>query len=251
MRRWLPGSLATLTILAQIIWPLATGSPRDGLTAATVVLFALSCASHAWIVRGPLWMLGWLVISGGIGLLAEVLGTNTGFPFGHYSYADRLGPTLFGVPAVIPLAWAMMSYPCLLAARRLTTGPLKTAAIAAFALASWDLFLDPQMVGEGHWTWSSASVILPGVEGIPLQNFVAWFGVALLLMLILDRLPRRRSDGDVPPDGVPAVLLTWTYVSNILLNSVFAHRPSVALWGGIAMGLVVIPYLWRVWTARA
>ena len=31
----------------------------------------------------------------------------TGFPFGAYAYAGALGPTLLGVPLVIPLAWAM------------------------------------------------------------------------------------------------------------------------------------------------
>lgn len=247
--RALPWVLAAATVLAQIAWPLTSGSTRDVLTAVTVVLFFLASASHALLVRGFLWALGWFVVSAGIGLAVEVLGTRTGLPFGSYDYADRLGPTILGVPAIIPLAWAMMSYPALLAARRLSKGPLLTPVIGAIALASWDLFLDPQMVGEGHWTWSQEGPELPGIAGIPAQNFVAWLLVSLVMMLLLDRLPRRRTDG-AEGDGVPALLYLWTYFSSVLLNAVFEQRTGVAIWGAVAMGLVAIPYAWSLWTGR-
>lgn len=248
--RALPWVLALVTIAAQIIWPLSSGSVRDPLTVLTVVLFFLTCASHALIARGIIWTAGWFLISAGIGLVAEVIGTRTGLPFGDYTYADRLGPSLAGVPVIIPLAWAMMSYPALLAARRLVRGPLATAAVGALALASWDLFLDPQMVGEGHWTWTLDNTLtLQGIDGIPVANFVGWGLVSLLLMLLLDRLPRRRNDG-AEGDGVPALMYLWTYVSCVLLNAVFLHRPGVALWGGVVMGLVAIPYAYALWTGR-
>jgi carotene biosynthesis associated membrane protein len=248
--RALPWLLALITIGAQIAWPLTHGATRDALTVATVALFFLTSATHALTARGVLWTLGWLVLSLGIGLGAEVLGTRTGFPFGNYAYSDRLGPVLLGVPVVIPLAWAMMSYPALLAARRLTSGPLLTPVVGAVALASWDLFLDPQMVGEGHWTWTLDNTpVLIGITDVPIQNFVGWLLVALVLMLLLDRLPRRRSDGGVG-DGVPALMFLWTYVSNVVLNAVFLHRPGVALWGGIVMGVVALPYAYALWTGR-
>jgi putative membrane protein len=247
--RALPWVLALLTIGAQIAWPLTSGQTRDVLTAATVVLFFLASASHAVIVRGWLWALGWFIASAGVGYGAELLGTRTGLPFGEYVYDDRLGPMVLGVPAVIPLAWAMMSYPALLAARRLVNGPLLTPVVGALALASWDLFLDPQMVGEGHWIWQDGGPELPGIAGIPAQNFVGWILVSLVLMLLIDRLPRRRTDGG-EGDGVPALLYLWTYVSSILLNAVFEQRTGVAIWGAVAMGLVAIPYAWSLWTGR-
>ena len=250
VRRALPWVLALATVLAQIAWPLTHGSTRDALTVVTVVLFFLASASHALLVRGRLWTLGWFVVSAGIGFGVEVLGTRTGLPFGSYSYAASLGPRLQGVPVVIPLAWAMMSYPALLAARRLVTGPLLTPVVAAVALASWDLFLDPQMVAEHHWTWSlDQTPVLVGISNVPLQNFVAWLLVALVLMLLLDRLPRRRGDGGAG-DGVPALLYLWTYLSSVLLNAVFLHRPGVALWGGVVMGLVAVPYAVALWSGR-
>jgi uncharacterized membrane protein len=248
--RTLPWALAIATILAQIAWPLTHGATRDTLTIVTVVLFFLTSGSHAFLTRGVLWATGWFVASAGIGLLAEVLGTRSGLPFGTYSYATTLGPEVAGVPVVIPLAWAMMSYPALLVGRRLVTGPLLTPVVAAVALASWDLFLDPQMVGEGHWHWTlSGTPVLVGITNVPLQNFVGWLLVSLVLMLLLDRLPRRRADG-AEGDGVPALMYLWTYVAGVLLNAVFLHRPGVALWGGIVMGLVAIPYAYALWTGR-
>jgi putative membrane protein len=105
------------------------------------------------------------------------------------------------------------------------------------------------MVAEGHWTWTVEGPTLPGIEAVPLQNFVGWLLVSLLIMLVLDRLPRRRTDG-AEGDGVPALMYLWTYVSSILLNAVFVGRPAVALWGGVVMGLVAIPYAYALWTGR-
>ena len=133
--RLLPWALAAATILAQILWPLAHGQTRQTLTLVTVVLFFLTSASHAVLRRGWLWAAGWFAASAGIGLLAEILGVHTGLPFGSYTYADTLGPKFAGVPVVIPLAWAMMSYPALLVGRLLARGPLTTPIVAAGALA--------------------------------------------------------------------------------------------------------------------
>ncbi len=44
---------------------------------------------------------------------------------------------------------------------------------------------------------------------------------------------------------MPALLYLWTYVSSVLLNAFFVDRPGVAIWGGIVMGLVAIPYAYR------
>jgi putative membrane protein len=250
LRRRLAPTLAVVAIGLQVCWPLTSGPTRDVVTVSAVVAFFFAVAAHAVVVRGTAWACGWLLISGGLGLGAEVLGMRTGLPFGDYTYADRLGPELLGVPVVIGLAWAMMSYPCLLAGRRLTRHPVATAALAGLLLASWDLFLDPQMVAEGHWSWQAITTQLPGIPGVPLQNFVGWLLVAVVLMLVLDRLPRRGDDGAVPPDGVPLALLTWTWLSNVALAAAIDHRPGAALWGGLVMGAVLVPYLVVVWVDR-
>jgi len=247
--RYIPWILAGATIFVQIVWPLTHGTTRDSLTVLAVILFFLTSASHALLTRGIMWTLGWFGISASIGFITELIGVHTSFPFGVYSYGDRLGPALFGVPLLIPLAWAMMSYPALLVGRRLAKGTMTSSVIGAVALSTWDLFLDPQMVSEGHWTWSDTGPQLPGIPGIPFQNFVGWFFVSLVMMLALDRLPRRRTDGGFG-DGVPALMYLWTYVSSVILHGLFEHRGGVALWGALLMGSVAVPYAYKLWVGR-
>ena len=232
-----PGALAAATVLLQIAYPLVDGDPRDVLTVVTVVAFFLASTTHALVHRGPAWTAVFVLVTTGTGLVAEAVGTATGFPFGAYTYADSLGWKLLGVPVVIPLAWAMMAYPCLLVGQRLSRSRVGAALIGGWALAAWDLFLDPQMVEAGHWRWTDVSYALPGAPDIPGSNHLGWLGVALLMLAVLQLLPRREAD-----DRVPAALFLWTYASSVLANAVFFDRPVTAVVGGIGMGLVAVPY---------
>ncbi len=233
----LPETLAAVTVLLQIGYPLTSGRPRDALTVATVLAFFLATTSHALSRRGARWTAAYLLVTVGTGLAAEAVGTATGVPFGAYSYAGSLGPRLLAVPVVVPLAWAMFAYPCLLVGQRLGGTPLRAALVGGWALASWDLFLDPQMVSAGHWTWQHVRVGLPGASDVPVSNTAGWLAVGLLMLGVLQALPRVPAD-----DRQPAALFLWTYASSVLAFAVFFGRPLVALVGGLAMGLVAVPY---------
>ncbi|MEO6206288.1 MAG: carotenoid biosynthesis protein [Mycobacteriales bacterium] len=236
-RGQLPLVLAGLTVLLQIAYPLVHGHPRAVLTVVTVVAFFLASVSHALLHRGFLWTAAFVTVTSGTGLIAEAVGTATGYPFGNYAYADSLGVKLLGVPLVIPLAWSMMAYPCLLVGQRLSRSRWGAAALGGFALASWDLFLDPQMVEAGHWRWADVRLALPGAPDIPVSNYLGWLAVAVLMIGVLQLLPRRDAD-----DRQPAALFVWTYGSSVLANAAFFGRPLTALVGGLGMGLVTIPY---------
>jgi putative membrane protein len=224
-------------VLLQVAYPLVSGEARDALTVVTVLVFFAASAAHALVPRGPRWAGLFVLVTAGAGLLAESVGTATGFPFGDYDYAGSLGAKLLGVPAVIPLAWSMMAYPCLLVGQRLCRSPLPAALVGGAALASWDLFLDPQMVEAGHWRWTDVRHALPGAPDVPVSNYVGWLLVAVLIVGALQLLPRREAD-----DRVPAALFLWTYGSSVLANAVFFDRPLTAVVGGVGMGLVAIPY---------
>ncbi len=245
--RGLPWLLTAATLAAQVTYPLVEGERLRQVTVAVVLLAAAACLAHAWVHRGPAWALALLAITGGGGLAAEAVGVHTALPFGEYAYAGTLGPQLLEVPLVVPLAWTMMAYPVLLAARRLTRRWV--VPLGAYALTAWDVFLDPQMVGDGHWTWADPEPSLPGVPDIPLTNFAGWFVVGTLMMLALTAaLPRdARSPAD---EAVPATLLTWTWLGYVLGNVFWFGTASVALVGGVALGLFVLPYLWSLWQSR-
>lgn len=238
---WVPWTLAAAGVLLQVAYPLVAGSALRAVTVTSVASLAAAVVAHAALARGVRWALGLVAVAGGMGFAVEAVGVATGWPFGAYAYAGSLGPQLAGVPVLVPLAWLMLAYPALLAGRRLA-GPRASWALAAWTLAAWDLFLDPQMVAAGHWSWAFPEPSLPGVPGVPLTNYAGWLLAATAMMLLLDRLPRSPADGRPPGDAVPAVVLLWTYASQVLANVAFFGRPAVALWGGVAMGLTAVPY---------
>ena len=249
----LPWLLLAVLVLVQIGYPLSAGATRAGLTVLTVVLGYLLSVSHALLTRGPRAAAALVAVATGGGLAVEAVGVATGFPFGTYDYSGQLGPKLFGVPLIIPLAWTWMAWPAWLAAVRLTGGRAgrrtghrigRRAArivLAATGLAAWDLFLDPQMVAEGYWTWQAATPALPGVPGIPIGNYLGWLGFALVLMTALSAAAGPGASAAAPADGPMLALWLWTYASSVLAHAVFLGLPASALWGGVVMGAVVLP----------
>ncbi|GIE76012.1 membrane protein [Actinoplanes philippinensis] len=228
-------------ILAQICYPLTEGGTRAGLTVATVLIGVMLSVSHAWLSRGAR-AAGALVGTAMLGGFAvEAIGVATGFPFGTYDYSGQLGPKLLGVPLIIPLAWTWMAWPAWLAALRVARGRVARIAVAAGGLAAWDLFLDPQMVAEGYWRWHDPVPALPGVPGIPVGNYLGWLGFAILLMTVLSaaRIVSSPAPGDTPM----LALWLWTYFSSVLAHAVFLDLPASAAWGGVLMGLAVLPLL--------
>lgn len=238
-----PWVLGAGAVGVQIAFPL-TGGGTPTLTVVSVLLFALASVSHALLTRGPGAAVGLVVIAGGGGLVIEAVGLATGLPFGEYRYTDALGFSLLGVPLVVPAAWTMMSYPALVVGRRLAAalgrGRGATTVLGAWALASWDVFLDPQMVDAGNWFWLDPTPALPGVPGIPISNFGGWLLVSLVMVAALDRVMPTRPATD---DHLPLTLWLWTYLSSVMAAAVFFGRPSVALVGGVLMSLVGVPLI--------
>lgn len=249
--------VAGAAVLTQIAYPLVDGNPDAAtnpalvtVTVVSVLLFATACVLHSAATLGPVAAAAVLLLPAGIGFASEALGVATGYPFGHYGYADTLGPKLLDVPILVPLAWVMMAYPCLLAGRAVARGRRGGALVAVVAsgwlLASWDLFLDPQMVTAGHWRWAFPEPHLPAVPGVPLTNYAGWLLVALLIQTALHATV---PDSGRRPVAVPAVLLTWTWLGSTVANLAFFGRPAVALYGFVAMGVVTLPALVR-WRRR-
>lgn len=247
IRRRLPWLLLGMLLLAQIGYPLTTGTTRARLTVATVVLGYLLSVGHALLTRGPRTAAALVLVTTCGGLAVEALGVTTGVPFGGYDYAGTLGAKLAGVPWVIPLAWTWMAWPAWLAAVRLAPPGWTRIALAGLGLASWDLFLDPQMVAEGHWTWADPEPALPGVPGVPVGNYVGWLVVALLMMALLrlatgqDGSASGRTREPWSADHPMYALYLWTYASSILAHAVFLDLPGSALWGALAMAGVALP----------
>jgi uncharacterized membrane protein len=226
-------ALLAALVLAQICYPLTAGGARAGLVVVTVLLGYAASVTHAAMSRGAR-TAGALAALAVAALVVEAVAVRTGVPFGEYAYGAALGPRVLGVPVIIGLAWAWMAWPAWLAAARLVRHSAARIAVGAIALASWDLFLDPQMVAAGYWHWNG--------NAIPVSNYLGWLVVAAGVMALVRLVDRPGRDTDAPMHA----LYLWTYASSVLAHAVFLDLPGSALRGAVGMGVVAIPLAVRL-----
>ena len=237
--RALPLLLAGLLVLTAIAYPLTSGAARDTVSWTIVVLGSLLSVVHAGLSRGARTAAGLLVLVAATAIVFEAVGLATGFPYGSYRYSDALGPTLLGVPFLVPLAWLMMAWPSWVLADLLAAPvrPARRAAVrivaAAALFAAWDVVLDPQMVQAGYWTWSHPRPGLPGIDTVPLTNLAGWLLAGLVLMALLDLLVARTSVPDAPRigDAAPLLALGWMTLGGALAHAGWLGLPGSAAWG--------------------
>ena len=231
-RSWLPLGLALALVLTAIAYPLTDGDARDVVSWTIVLLGSGVSVSHAWLSRGPRTGLGVLGLVAVVAVLFEALGLSTGFPYGEYTYSDALGPTLLGVPFLVPLAWLMMAWPSWVLAAWLAprSRPVRVA-VAAYVFAAWDVVLDPQMVQAGYWRWAHPSPGLPGIDTVPLTNLAGWLLAGLVLMALLDLLVARTATETRIGAVAPLLTLGWMTLGGALAHAGWLGLPGSAAWG--------------------
>ncbi|MBI1267396.1 MAG: carotenoid biosynthesis protein [Cryomorphaceae bacterium] len=119
----------------------------------------------------------WTVV---VSFLIEVLGVNTGWPFGEYYYGVTLGPQLFNTPILIGLLWLLLLIGSWQLANRISKNLFVRSLLAALLMTCLDYFMEPVAVNLGFWTWMNGQ--------IPLSNYISWFAVALALSLGMSKL---------------------------------------------------------------
>ena len=241
---------ASATVLANILWALASGGTRDALTIIGVLAFATASGLHAYAAYGRKFLVQFASVALIATFVIEVLGVATSFPFGTYEYdAQRLGLSVAGVPLLIPFAWFMMLYPSWLISRDLFKSKYLAIPTGALLMSTWDLYLDPQMVNEGYWVWFIDGT---ATKIIPLTNFFGWFlSTAVIFALLSVVLKSSRS---LVSNATPYALVLWVWLGSFLVNIVpvspFFNQPAVAVSGVIGMGIVLIPWSWTLWQRR-
>jgi putative membrane protein len=224
-------------------YPLSSGGFLRFITIASVLMGAIAMLLHAYLAHGQKYLLRYLLLTYTFGYLIELCGVHTTWPFGEYSYDASLGVSLAGVPLIVPCAWVMMVHPALVAARRVT--PQWTFLYGGAILAAWDLFLDPQMVAAGRWSWIVDGAAVPFAPDIPLSNPFGWLLSGLLIVGLLNRvLPferRKESTGT----GAVTVLLGWVLFSGLVGNLFFFDRPGLAIFASLIFGALVAPFIFK------
>jgi carotene biosynthesis associated membrane protein len=133
-----------------------------------------------WRSLGPALVFFFLIWGSMVGGMSELAGTQTGWPFGAYSYTQWLGPKLLDhVPYFIPLSWFAMSIVSLDLAARLTHSRVTRVVVASVFMVLWDVALDPAMSRAfPFWVYPEGGFFF----GMPASNWAGWFLVSLVIM---------------------------------------------------------------------
>ena len=132
-----------------------------------------------------------------LGFGIEVIGVRTGRIFGYYLYGPGLGFSVLETPLVIGINWLTLAY----CAWKIFQGryPVLLSAVAgAFLMLMYDIVLEPVAVNLSWWIWIHGA--------IPLQNFIAWFVISFLFILMLQQSGHKEKN--------PVV--TWLFLIQLL-----------------------------------
>jgi|SRR6478672_1302723 len=244
-----PDLILGLSTTGQVLfqWGMAGGG-------VVYILFGTAAvAIYAYRTLGLWHWLTFMLPAVFLSLSSELLGTSTGFPFGHYGYLSGLGYKIAGlVPFTIPLSWFYLGFVCYLIARaglqKVQTAwvrHLVAIALGALLLTSWDFVLDPAMSQTAFpfWEWQQPGAFF----GMPYQNFAGWMGTGAVFMsvaaLLWQKAPLRLERVEL---GLPLAI----YLSNFAFAAVMSI--AAGIWIPIFLGLLlgVLPAIVLGWMAQ-
>lgn len=145
-----------------------------------------------------------------LGLSIEIIGVQTAFPFGEYSYGNILGPKIAGTPFLIGVNWVLVIVGATALAERLLPNKPKylrivTAATLALLL---DLLIEPVAVQLQMWSWTEGT--------IPFSNYLAWWILATIFTSIYQKW------GNNSRHWVVIIVFLWLFLFFGSLNLYFS-----------------------------
>lgn len=111
------------------------------------------------------------------GFFIEVVGVKTGLIFGHYYYDRGLGLKVLETPLLIGANWLFLSYTSSSILRHLKVKKGLLLVLAPALMLMYDLVLEQVAPHMHMWHWENSS--------IPLQNYVAWYAIAFIMVALL------------------------------------------------------------------
>jgi len=119
----------------------------------------------------------------------EYFAIKTGFPYGHFTYSDRIGFLLFDtVPLFVSFAWTPLIIGSLFLAKMFQRNLVMILLLSTILLVLADFILDPGAVALTYWSYSGIFFLY----SVPLSNFLGWIlsgfmGSALLTLFTRDK----------------------------------------------------------------
>ena len=239
-------SAGVVAIAAMVATPLFVQGEveRRWLAYVVVIGFFVAATAASWLVHDvrAVWA---AVVVMTISLAVEVVGSRTGFPFGDYEYGSALQPKLLGVPLLVAVAWTMITLVVYGMYEHTRLSLVGRTIAGACSITAWDVFLDPQMVAEGYWTWQQRGA---SFRGIPLVNYGGWFITAVVMLVLVHmmmtvatgRRAAQQHHDVIQAEHTARSLASLMYLVISVLSTIgfllFFADGIVALVGAFAMG---------------
>lgn len=145
--------------------------------------FCIVMYSHSkWDVK----TIVFLLVAFGVGLSVEIIGVATGDIFGTYSYGSVLGPKVMHTPLMIGWNWMLLAYCAGIVVNTISQfdkhwllNIIWKSFLGALLLLSLDILIEPVAIHYEFWSWG-------GDGSIPMQNYVAWFVISFVLLLLFN-----------------------------------------------------------------
>ena len=148
------------------------------------VLFALTCyllvrtSVRFWKALAAVYL---------IGLGVEIVGVQTGWPFGSYTYGEPMGVKLLGAPITIGMTWVMVSFGMRFWVNRVLKKRWQQIILAVIAMVAFDFVMEPVAIAFDFWHWMDGHP--------PVENYVGWAFVSACVQTFLpyssDSIPRK------------------------------------------------------------
>jgi putative membrane protein len=173
---------------------------RDFFVQATVLNLLLMFLLIVWTQPNKnIYFILFILAAYGFGMLAEIVGVNTGSLFGQYQYGKVLGPKLMKVPFLIGINWFIIVYCCGISIHTLLSRAIMRISIEThskpIALKSlsvivdgatmavfFDWIMEPVAEKLGFWQWGESG-------DIPLFNYITWLMISMSLMAVFHFTP--------------------------------------------------------------
>lgn len=107
-----------------------------------------------------------------IGFLVEMVGVNTGYIFGHYTYQETLGYSIYNTPVIIGLNWVFLIYTTASVLEQYKIPAILKIILASLMMVIYDLILEQVAPKMKMWYWEDSIV--------PLRNYGVWFLLAII-----------------------------------------------------------------------
>lgn len=112
-----------------------------------------------------------------LSFVAEAIGVGTGAIFGHYWYGSSLGIKLVETPLIIGINWFFLVYTTAAMVEKLRIAAWLKVVAASSLMLAYDAVLEQMAPSLDMWHWKN--------DTVPLQNYAAWFALALLFHTLL------------------------------------------------------------------